>query len=84
MPTEPTAPALRKPQGISFPADLLVQAKEAAKKDSRTLSGYVQKLIQDDLEKHDGCPCSNPASIPEDREIGPEHESLPDQNDRVS
>ena len=40
-----------KPQGISFPADLLEQAKAAARQDNRTLSGYIQRLVQEDLEK---------------------------------
>lgn len=40
-----------KPQGISFPSDLLDLAKAAARKDGRSLSGYVRKLIQEDLEK---------------------------------
>lgn len=58
-----------KPQGISFPADLLEAAKAAAKGRDRTLSAYVQQLIREDLEREtaDACRCrANPTNNQED------------------
>lgn len=38
-------------QGISFPPELLEGAKDAADKDSRSLSSYIQNLVRRDLER---------------------------------
>lgn len=40
-------------QGISFPPELLAQAKQQAASKGLSVSGYVQALIRDDLSQPD-------------------------------